>query len=77
VSLPTDGRRSPGWQEAADAVVAAAGEWVLVAEGVPSNVAHRIRTGGLVAFRPAGRFEATTRRVAGTTSVDVWARLAD
>jgi hypothetical protein len=75
VSAPWPRTRSQWLSDAAADVVAAKGEWVLVARGVSNNVAWRIKTGVYAAFRPAGRFEATTRRVSeGSSTVNVWAR---
>jgi len=74
VSLPPDRRTSQRWRDAAQAVDAANGEYVLVAEDVSSNVAHRIMTGAIAAFRPAGAYHATTRRSLKTAKrVDVYA----
>lgn len=74
MTAPRDHRISAHWHEKAREVDAANGEYVLVAEGVTSALAHRIKTGKIVAFRPRGAYTAVTR----TTSepgirVDVYA----
>ena len=77
-ATPPDGRISQRWIEAAKTVDDAAGEYVLVAEGVSASVAHRINTGYLSAFRPAGAYHAITRKSeAGPGLVDVWAATTD
>ena len=49
-------------------------EWAVIAENMPTNVAARIKQGGIVAFRPAGHFEATNRGVRNGLSEKVYAR---
>jgi hypothetical protein len=83
--LPPDGRstnHSPGGARSrelaaqAAALMARPGEWARLA--VHTNIRHaydlarRIRTGSLAAFRPIGCFEATGREVDGHG--EVWAR---
>ncbi|MGW0899742.1 hypothetical protein ACWD0G_22640 [Streptomyces goshikiensis] len=69
--------RSADADNAARALRARPGDWALVAErpaiGPASNLAYRIRTGKLAAFRPAGAFEAHSRST-GDHGAGVWAR---
>lgn len=76
MTLPPSGRVSAAWVEKAAQVDAADGDWVLVAEDVPTNVSYRINSGYLAAFRPAGAYQATTRSKPDykVGRCDVWAR---
>ena len=72
-AVPPDRRISQVWHEKAREVDAADGEYVLVAEGVTSALAHRIKTGKIVAFRPRGAYTAVTRATPGPgIRVDVY-----
>lgn len=74
--LPADRRINLTWVAKRDEVDAADGEWVQIAEATSSNIAHRVRTGEIQAFRPAGTYEAKTFRVPGDPKkrVEVWVR---
>ncbi|WP_367132977.1 MULTISPECIES: hypothetical protein [Streptomyces] len=78
--LPDDLRLALELFDTARALRDRRGEWALVQQhtklSLASNQAHRIRTGKLVAFRPAGAFEAKARknRDKDTGESDVWAR---
>lgn len=69
--------RSADADNAARALRARPGDWALIAErptiGPASNLAYRIRTGKLAAFRPATSFEAQARST-GERGAGVWAR---
>lgn len=60
MTTPPDRRLSVDWWQKAREVDAADGEWLLVAEDVSGGVAHRIKTGQMSAFRPAGAYDAKT-----------------
>lgn len=68
---PTPHRRGPSkeYQAIAEALRARPGEWAIIhdhaAEGSSRNVAVRIKNGTCRAFRPAGAFDAVSRRVEG------------
>ncbi|MFC4512166.1 hypothetical protein [Streptomyces ehimensis] len=70
-------RRSQWAYDVADELRRRTGEWACIADNEDanraSNLAHRIRNGQLVAFRPSGSFEATSRTV-GDGSTCVYAR---
>lgn len=54
------------------------GVWAHISDhtskGQAANLAYRIRHGKLVDFRPAGAFEATSRKVGKEGESQVWAR---
>jgi hypothetical protein len=74
---PADGRgqheRIAPWPEIADALKARPGEWARVTEGQKATtartLAYRINTGKFVSFRPAGAFEAVSRKQGDGTFV--------
>ncbi|MEV0445523.1 hypothetical protein AB0I84_08890 [Streptomyces spectabilis] len=72
-----DKRHSHETHETAAALRDRPGEWAHVDthpnSNRASNQAHRIRTGKLAAFRPAGAFEATIRND-GEDVINVYAR---
>jgi hypothetical protein len=65
------------WGAIADRLIERPSHWAKVRENAPrhtaANVALRINRGGLVAFRPAGHFEARSRATGGGGS-DLWVR---
>jgi hypothetical protein len=62
--LPTNGfGRSTKYAEEAAELQAHPGEWALFKENASSSMASLISNGALVAFRPAGAYEAATRNV--------------
>jgi len=61
---PTPSMRSNGRHDHAAisrALEARPGEWALAYENVPSQLAMQIKEGQLIAFRPGGAFQATSR----------------
>jgi hypothetical protein len=73
--LPPAGDESQRWAELATKMRNAPGTWCLVAEQSTRSLQQQIRRGVLVAFRPAGHFEAACRRSSSDgLRADVWAR---
>ncbi|WP_116211558.1 hypothetical protein [Streptomyces olivoreticuli] len=74
--LPAE-RRSQWAHDVADMLRQRTGEWACIADNEnpnrASNLAHRIRSGQVAAFRPAGVFEARSRTVEDGTAC-VYAR---
>jgi hypothetical protein len=62
----------PRWQDEADKLRAAPGQWALLVHkptrSAAANMQQSIRNGAPAAFRPKGTFEATAR------GCDVWVR---
>ena len=52
------------------------GEWALILRAASPTIAEQIRKGGLVAFRPAGAYEAVSRRNGNASAkrVEIYAR---
>lgn len=63
----------PRWYEIAEALRAKPGAWALVRSGIYPSAPRSIKRGLLVAFRPAGSFDAVMRSVKDGRG-DLWAR---
>ncbi|CAM5306813.1 hypothetical protein [Streptomyces abikoensis] len=76
--LPDDLRLAMEAFDTAQALRDRRGEWARIQQHAAlsraSSQAHRIRTGKLTAFRPAGAFEARARKDKDTGESSVWAR---
>lgn len=59
---------SAEWQSIADQLRRRPGKWALVKSGINGGFASHIKAGRIVAFAPAGSFEATWRQSAGPTA---------
>lgn len=63
------------WRAVAAALRERPGEWALVVEGVSISTATNIKKARLVAFAPAGSFEAVARNGSNKTKrADIYAR---
>jgi hypothetical protein len=74
--LPPDNRGRPDnkWAEIADELRDRPGEWALIAKGVDSTIANKIRTGRYRSM-PRGQFEAVSRNSnVANRRADIWAR---
>lgn len=71
---PSQRRPRRDWSGTADDLRAHKGEWTMVDEDTPTpGLTYHIRKGNLVAFRPAGAFEArSTKKPNGV--YDIYAR---
>ncbi len=77
---PPSHMRGPGrgaaskWDSLAAQLREHPGRWALVDEGNNASLIDTIKFGRAVCFRPAGDFEATTRKIPGTNTTRVYAR---
>lgn len=70
---PADARGRDKWGPVADELRAQPGRWALVAEGVSASMSTAFKRGRIIAFQPAGSFEAVTRNVVDGRA-DIYAR---
>lgn len=70
---PKHPRRTDKWRTVATELRRRPGEWAVLLEaerfGNGGGIAGQIKAGALIAFRPAGAFDATTRTVDGLYTV--------